>query len=143
MIYADTSALIAWFHPADPFAARVTAWCRDNAPEFCWNAFLRAELRHNLRRLTGKYAALAWHSYRASEGAKRLQLDLHSAAEFFEWADDLSARHGGLFSVGAWDCLHVAAAQRLRAEVFATCDVAQAELAKAAGLKSIQLFRKE
>jgi hypothetical protein len=25
-LYADTSALIAWFHPADEFAPAVTAW---------------------------------------------------------------------------------------------------------------------
>jgi predicted nucleic acid-binding protein len=28
-IYADTSALIAWFHPADEFARVVTDWRRE------------------------------------------------------------------------------------------------------------------
>jgi hypothetical protein len=36
-IYADTTALIAWFNPADEFAPAVTSWCRERAPEFCWN----------------------------------------------------------------------------------------------------------
>ena len=44
-IYADTSALIAWFHPADEFAPAVTAWCRARSPDFCWNPLLRMELR--------------------------------------------------------------------------------------------------
>jgi len=57
-IYADTSALIAWFNPADEFAPAVTSWCRERAPEFSWNPLLRNELRHNLRRLSGKYAAV-------------------------------------------------------------------------------------
>lgn len=43
-----------WFHPADEFAPAVTAWCRERAPEFSWNPLLRIELRHNLRRLSGK-----------------------------------------------------------------------------------------
>lgn len=139
-IYADTSALLAWFHPADRFAEDVTKWCRDKGPEFSWNIFLRAELRHNLRRLTGKYAGVAWHSYRASETGKRLRLDLHSAGDFLAWADELSARHAAKAQAGTWDCLHVAAAQQLRAEMFITCDNAQAELAKVAGLKNVRLF---
>ena len=139
-IYADTSALLAWFYPADPFAEDVTTWCRAKEPEFCWNVFLRAELRHNLRRLTGKYAAVAWHGYRASETGKRLRLDLHSAGEFLAWADEISARCAASAHAGTWDCLHVAAAQQSRVDIFATCDVAQADLARAAGLKKVHLF---
>ncbi len=48
-VYADTSALIAWFNPADQFAPAVTSWCRARSPEFYWNPLLRLELRHNLR----------------------------------------------------------------------------------------------
>ena len=139
-IYADTSALLAWFHPADKFAESVTKWCRGKEPEFSWNVFLRAELRHNLRRLTGKYAGVAWHSYRASETGKRLRLDLHSPLELLAWADELSARHASAGQAGTWDFLHVAAALQLRTDRFVTCDTAQAELAKAAGLKDVLLF---
>jgi len=39
-IYADTSVLIAWFHPADEFALAVTTWCRERNPEFIWNPLL-------------------------------------------------------------------------------------------------------
>jgi predicted nucleic acid-binding protein len=141
IIYADTSALLAWFHPADPFAEALTKWCRDKQPEFCWNLFLRAELRHNLRRLSGKYAAIAWHSYRASEAGKRLRLDTHPLSNYVDWADEVSSRHAPASAAGTWDFLHVAAAQQLRAEVFVTCDEAQAELAKKISLRRVHLVR--
>jgi predicted nucleic acid-binding protein len=140
-IYADTSALIAWFHPADEFAPVVTAWCRDQNPEFIWNSLLRIELRHNLRRLAGPYAAAAWHAYRASETSQKLRLARHPLPDLLEWGDELSARHAQHCPAGTWDFVHVAAAQHFRAEFFITCDVAQAELARRAGLTKIQLFK--
>ena len=140
-IYADTPALIAWFHPADVFARPVTDWCRERTPEFIWNALLRIELRHNLRRLSGKYAAPAWHAYRASETSRRLRLETHRLSELLEQGDELSARHAQTFPAGTWDFVHVAAAQRVRAEAFITCDAAQAELARVAGLPQVHLFK--
>jgi predicted nucleic acid-binding protein len=139
-IYADTSALIAWFNPADEFALAVTSWCRERAPEFCWNPLLRIELRHNLRRLSGKYAAVAWHAYRAAETSQRLKSEVHRLADLLEWGDELSARHAADFAAGTWDFVHVAAAQHFRAEMFITCDAAQAELARVAGVP-VQLFK--
>jgi predicted nucleic acid-binding protein len=139
-IYADTSALIAWFHPADEFALAVTDWCRDRSPEFCWNPLLRMELRHNLRRLSGSYAAPAWHAYRASETTRKLRLEIHSLTGLLEKADELSARHAQSCHAGTWDFAHVGAAQQARAEVFITCDAAQAELARLAGLTQVLLF---
>ena len=140
-IYADTSALVAWFHPADEFAVAVTGWCRERSPEFTWNPLLRIELRHNLRRLSGKYAAAAWHAYRASETSGRLRLEVHRLPNLLEWGDELSARHAQRSPAGTWDFVHVAAAQHVRAEVFITCDVAQAELARAAGIAKVHLFK--
>jgi predicted nucleic acid-binding protein len=139
-VYADTSVLVAWFHPQDEFAPAVTDWCRERPLEFFWNALLRAELRHNLRRLRGSYAATAWQAYRASEGTGRLRLTSHRLADIAEWADDVSARFSGQTSAGTWDCAHVAIAQHLRAEAFITCDSAQAELARLAGLRGVHLF---
>jgi predicted nucleic acid-binding protein len=138
--YADTSALIAWFHPADQFASAMTDWCRERSPEFCWNALLRMELRHNLRRLSGKYAAAAWHAYRASESTRKLRLATDPLSDLLERADELSARHAQESHAGTWDFVHVAAAQQSRAEIFVTCDVAQAELARVAGLPKVHLF---
>ncbi len=140
-IYADTSVLVAWFHPADVFAKPVTEWCRQQAPEFCWNPLLRAELRHNLRRLSGSYAAAAWHAYRGSETSNRLQMGLHRLADMLEWGDELSARHAARSSAGTWDCVHVAAAQHSRARMFLTCDAAQSELARLAKLPQVHLFK--
>ena len=140
-VYADTSVLIAWFYPSDEFAASVTDWCRDRVSEFCWNPLLRVELRHNLRRLSGKYASVAWHAYRASETSNRLRLGLHRLPDLLEWGDELSARQASKTAAGTWDCVHVAAAQHARAQIFATCDVAQAELAQLAGLPKVHLFR--
>ena len=134
--YADTSALVAWFHPADEFASAVTAWCRERGPEFCWNLLLRAELRHNLRRLSGRYAAAAWHAYRASETSQRLKLSVQRLADLLEWGDELSARHAKDSAAGTWDFIHIAAAQHARADMFITCDAAQAELARLVGLRT-------
>ena len=140
-IYADTSALLAWFHPADEFAEIVTAWCQEQSAEFSWNALLRIELRHNLRRLRGKYAPVAWHAYRASETSQKLRLASHRLPDLLEWGDELSARHAQHAQAGTWDFVHVAAAQHIRADVFITCDSAQAELARLAGLERIHLFK--
>jgi len=140
-IYADTSALIAWFNPADEFASSVTAWCRERSPEFSWNLLLRVELRHNLRRLSGKYAAIAWHAYRAGESSQRLKLGVHRLSDLIEWGDELSARHAKASAAGTWDFIHVAAAQRSGAKVFATCDAAQAQLAQVAGFSEVKLFK--
>lgn len=140
-VYADTSALVAWFHPADSFAETVTEWCRDVSPDFFWNSILRAELRHGLRKISGPYGALAWHAYRASESSKKLRLHTQPVSALFEWADELSARYAATSIAGTWDFVHVAAAHRLRAEVFATCDHAQAELARLVGIKNVKIFR--
>jgi len=139
-IYADTSALLAWFHPADQFARTVTDWCRERSPEFSWNLLLRTELRHNLRRLSGKYAAPAWHAYRASETSRKLRLEIHRLSDLLERGDELSARHAQSSHAGTWDFVHVAAAQHVRAEIFITCDAAQAGLARIVGLPKVHLF---
>ena len=141
IIYADTSVLIAWFHPADAFALKVTTWCRANGPDFHWNSLLRAELRHNLRRLTGSYSAVAWQAYRASETARRLSPAKERMSDILEWADELSARLAGKTPCGTWDCAHVATALNTSTDVFATCDIAQARLAELAGIEHVKLFK--
>jgi len=140
-IYADTSALIAWFHPSDNFTQAVTDWCRERSPDFIWNPLLRIELRHNLRRLSGKYAATAWHAYRAGETSRKLRLEVHRLSDLLERGDELSARHAQSCRAGTWDFVHVAAAQQVRAEMFITCDAAQADLARVAGLPRVHLFK--
>jgi hypothetical protein len=99
------------------------------------------ELRHNLRRLSGKYAASAWHAYRASETSQKLRLEIHRLSDVLERADELSARQAQNCNAGSWDFVHVAAAQHVRAEIFITCDAAQAELVRVAGLPDVYLFK--
>jgi predicted nucleic acid-binding protein len=140
VVYADTSVLIAWFHPADLFAQKVTEWHRRQSVEFCWNPILRAELRHNLRRLTGRYARIAWHAYSMAEASRRFSASRHRLSDLLALGDELSARYAGQTTCGTWDCIHVAAAQRASCEAFATCDPPQAELARLAGLQHVQLF---
>jgi hypothetical protein len=99
------------------------------------------ELRHNLRRLSGKYASIDWHAYQGSETSNRLRLALERSSDLFEWGDELSSWLAVRTTAGTWDCVHVAAAQHYRAPVFATCDAAQAELARLVRLRRVQCFQ--
>src|SRR2546422_11066052 len=68
LVYADTSALFAFFHPKDEFTDIVTEAVRRYSPDFVYWSFLRYELRHNLRQArTDRYGELAWKALRASE----------------------------------------------------------------------------
>lgn len=56
-----------------------------------------------------------------------------------EQAIELSVVHSQRLGVRSFDLFHVAAAQELRFKEFITCDLRQATLAKAVGLKVIML----
>ncbi len=127
--YADSSFLIAWFHPADQFAVEVTRWAREHVTDFIWNPILRAEVRHNLRKLTTGYARTAWNAYRASEKMRRLVIGRPSLADLLRTGDDLSAEKAKELPAGTWDFVHVAAFLESKAHYFATLDKLQAELA--------------
>ena len=141
LVYADTSALFAHYHPRDEFSALVDAAVRATAPDFVYWSWLRYELRHNIR-LTrqDKHGAAAWNALRASEKMQtrlRWQPDLR-ADSVLESADELSALDGDEYGAGAGDVLHVAAARKFHLltglDEFWTCDAAQAAIAKRAGL---------
>ena len=138
--YADSSVLVAWFHPDDEFARPVTAWMQENMTEILWNPMLRLEVRHNLRRLRSSYARTAWNALRAAEKT-RLRFGREQVRDLLDDADELSAKHASRIPAGTWDFFHVAAAMRQRAESFATCDKLQADLAVAVNLAQIKLFR--
>src|SRR5438034_10550427 len=87
--YADSSALIAWFHPQDEFALQVTLWVKENVTDFVWNPILRAEVRHNLRKIRSSYARTAWNALRASEKGGRLSYGREKLQDLLEHADDL------------------------------------------------------
>ena len=146
LVYADTSALFAFFHPRDEFSARVTAAAHRLSPDFVYWAFIRYELRHNLRQArVDSYGELAWKALRAAERTQarlRWQPDL-KCDSVLESAEELSAQHALEFAAGSADFLHVSAARRLNRllplDQFWTCDEEQSRAARAAGLR-VRLF---
>ncbi len=49
LVYADTSALFAFFHPKDQFSAVLKDAVQRHSPDFVYWSCMRYELRHNLR----------------------------------------------------------------------------------------------
>ena len=139
--YADSSVLIAWFHPDDEFAGPVTPWVREHVTDFIWNPILRAEVRHNLRKMRSPYARTAWNAYRAAESNHRLTFGRERLADLLAQTDELSAEQAALVPASTWDFFHVAAALHARVACFATCDKLQAELATESGLPKVKLFK--
>jgi predicted nucleic acid-binding protein len=143
LVYADSSALFAHFHPRDEFSTVVDRAVRKVSPDFVYWDFLRFELRHNLRMSrVDSDGEVAWRALRAAEKTScrlRWQAEL-TAHRVLDAAEELSADKSSEFGCGAADYLHVAAARRLNLSdgigEFWTCDAAQASLAKAAGLKT-------
>lgn len=141
LVYAETSALFAFFHPRDQFSRVVTAAVAEVMPDFVYWSFLRYEVRHVLRHTrTNSHGELAWRALRAGERTHarlRWQSDLR-AESVIESADELSAQHALASQAGSMDFLHVAAARRLHLlaglDEFWTCDTEQAGLAALAGL---------
>lgn len=141
LVYADTSALFAYFYPSDEFSSVVDEAVKRRSPDFVYWPLVRFELRHNLRRFKGhKYGIIAWRALRAAEKtASRLRWhgDLN-ADKMLDSAEELSAERAAEIDCGSNDVLHVAAARRTHLlsglDEFWTCDEAQAELSKAVGL---------
>ena len=141
LVYADTSALFAFFHPRDEFADVVTVAARRLSPDFVYWSFLRYELRHNVRQArTDKYGTTAWNALRAAERTQarlRWQPELRCDS-ILDAAEELSAKHALGSTAGSADFLHVAAARRINflsgLDEFWTCDTNQAGIAGAVGL---------
>ena len=140
-IYADTSALIAYFNPEDEFAVTVADWFKENADAFAWNGILRAELRHNLRKIKTGYKSTAWNAYRAVENSSRFFTMRARVDSLLDDLDDLDAQLAQKADAGTMDFFHVAAARRSGCDCFATCDKAQAYLARLAGFSKVKLFK--
>jgi predicted nucleic acid-binding protein len=141
LVYADTSALFAYFYPRDQFSHAVDEAVKAESPDFVYWPLLRFELRHNLRRLKAeKYGVIAWRALRAAEKtAARLRWHGELTAEkILDSAEELSAEQAARSHCGSIDVLHVAAARRAHLlsglDEFWTCDEAQAELSRDIGL---------
>jgi predicted nucleic acid-binding protein len=146
LVYADTSALFAFFHPRDEFSDLLIEAAQRSAPDFVYWSFLRFELRHNLRQARGDSdGETAWNALRAAERTQaRLQWRPELKCEsIIEAADELSSEKAREFGAGSADFIHVSAARRIHLmtgiDGFWTCDDQQAKAAKAAGLK-VRLF---
>lgn len=146
LVYADTSALFAFFHPRDEFTQAVTAAARQVSPDFVYWPLLRYELRHNLRQArTDSYGTVAWNALKAAErthARMRWTSELRTES-VVEAADELSAERALESNAGSADFIHVAAARRLHLlnglDEFWTCDGDQARLAGMVGL-NVRLF---
>jgi len=143
LVYADSSVLFAWFHPHDEFSPVVDLAVQKGAPDFVYWPYLRLEVRHNLRMSrVDSDGEVAWRALRAAERtASRLRWQSELTADrILEAAEELSADKARNFGCGSGDYLHVAAARRLHLlngiDGFWTCDLIQAGLAKAVGLKT-------
>jgi len=143
LVYADSSALFAYFHPDDEFSGAVDAAVKQSAPDFVYWPLLRFELRHNLRlNRSDSNGEIAWRALRAAEKtAARLRWQPELTADkMLDAAEELSAEQSAKFDCGSADYLHVAAARRLHLlseiDEFWTCDAVQANLAKATGLRT-------
>lgn len=146
LVYADTSALFAFFHPKDQFSSALMDAVRRHSPDFVYWSFIRYELRHNLRQARmDSYGEVAWRALRAAERTQarlRWQPEL-KCDSVLESADEFSSQRAREFNSGSADFLHVAAARRFHLlfglDEFWTCDERQSMAAKAAGLR-IRLF---
>ena len=148
LVYADTSALFAFFHPRDEFSELLTEAVRKRSPDSVYWSFMKYELRHNLRQSrVDTYGEVAWKALRAAERTQarlRWQADL-KCDSVLESADELSGRKALEFAAGSADFLHVVAARRVHLlsgiDEFWTCDAEQSKAAIAAGLQ-VRLFER-
>ena len=117
LVYADTSALFAFFHPRDEFAEAVGTATRRTSPDFVYWSFMRYELRHNLRQArVDSFGELAWKTLRAAERTQvrlRWQPDL-KCDPLLESADEFSGQRALDFAAGSADFLHVSAGLKVR-----------------------------
>lgn len=147
LVYADTSALFAYFHPKDRFSDLVYRAVVATAPDFVYWVFSRFEIRHALRQAnTDNHGTTAWKALRAAEKtAGRLRwFNELTADKMLDAAEELSAEAGAGIGGGGMDVIHVAAARRVKLlsglDEFWTCDATQAEFARALKLRT-RLFK--
>ncbi len=154
--YADTSFLVRLLVRDPDNAAADAAHRRIGRPFLIYTPFHHLEVANALRLRTfmashGALAATKRQAKREEAEAMRRLAGCLATGRFLDtpmpW--DAAAERGMRLSeehsrrVGArgFDILHVAAALQLHAKDFVTCDIRQATLAKAAGLKVTLVHR--
>ena len=148
--YADTSFLLRLLIRDQDTEDAIAAHRRLGRPNLVFTAFHEVEATNALRLRTfmashGTVAATKRRALRDEAEALRRMQGAIASGRFFAtpmpWdaacarAQSLSESHCHRLGVRSFDLLHVAAAVELLAKAFITCDLRQAALAKAAGLK--------
>jgi predicted nucleic acid-binding protein len=148
-LYADSSYLLQLLAPDFASAAAIALHRSLQRPACLYTAAHELEVPNALRLrrfMASKLAAAARRQENLVTKQALQRLAGHLAAGFrrtpFAWeavltrGQTLSERHTEKLGSRALDLLHVAAALELHADLFVTCDRAQAALAKATGLKT-------
>ena len=150
MVYADTSFMTSLLLP-DSMSAKVAGtYLSLGRPVLAYSALHAMEIRNSLRanqfaqalQLPAKLRPMEETKRRRAESKLELFLqrgsfalvhaDWNAVTERFE---ELSEHYTPQLGCRTLDILHISFAQELHCKAFVTCDVRQATLAKAAGLK--------
>ena len=155
-MYADTSFLVRLLVRDADNEAALAAHRRIGRPLLIYTAFHNLEVTNalNLRvfAVAGATSAMKRHARQDQEEAERRLKACLTKGLFLsmptpwdaaaERAAELSSTHSQKLGARSFDLFHVAAALELHCKEFITCDLRQAALARAAGLKVI-LVRRE
>ena len=142
ILYCDASLLLSLRIRGDTQHSNAVAWQRRYA-EFpaVWTPLHRVETFNKIRQLA------QFGNITVAEARRVINEWTYDLARYFDhreldWRDlcstaaEISAAHGWTVRARALDLLHVAFAQELGCDLFATCDGDQFDLATAAGLKA-------
>jgi predicted nucleic acid-binding protein len=143
--FFDSGALIKVYVEED--ASDLVAELVERCPQVPFTPLVELEIRNTLRAMRGRKRLSArglkerldWIDSDIEGG--RLVRIAPEPSHLHDIAENLSARHTSRILCRALDILHVSAAISLGCGVFATGDARQFNLAKAAGLKPIDIFR--
>ncbi len=144
MICSDTSFLFS-LYANDAHSRRALDWVRGCEEPLFITRFNQFELGNALRfaefrRLLPKgMAASYWAQFQAAIAQHRLQRPICNLAAVLAEAERLSASYTLQQGHRSFDVLHVAAAIHLQATEFLTFDQNQKRLAKAEGLKLVEI----
>lgn len=143
--FFDSGALIKVYVEED--ASDQVAELVERCPQVPFTPLVELEIRHALRAMRGRKILsarglkerLGWIDSDIEDG--RLARIAPEAGHIHAIAEELSSRHTNRILCRALDILHVGSAISLGCGVFVTGDARQFRLAKAAGLRAIDIFK--
>lgn len=143
--FFDSGALIKIY--VDEEASDRVAGLVEKCPQVPFTELVELEIRNALRALHGRKGL---SSKGLEERLRWIDSDIEDArllrvvpepGPIHDIAEDLSSKHTSKLLCRALDILHVGAAIHLGCATFVTGDARQCKLAKAAGLKAIDIFK--